>query len=170
MPGWLGRIVVSLVVALISFIAYSSQIFIIWPWYGSVLSIELLVLLVPFKSVTIHYTTCWSPPHCPFASVLVGLLFWNYYLCVTTNPGRAPSDWACPPTTRIVYYSSGSLRNQIPKRKTLRSRSLQENHGTAVRVRRSSHHAHIIVGNATNVSCEWVRSSRIVKAPPVDLP
>lgn len=34
---------------LIAFIAYSSQIFIIWPWYGSVLSVDLLKLLVPFK-------------------------------------------------------------------------------------------------------------------------
>lgn len=36
-------------VGLISFISYSSQIFVIWPWYGGVLSIELLKLLIPFK-------------------------------------------------------------------------------------------------------------------------
>jgi len=34
---------------LIGFISYSSQIFIVWPWYGGVLSVELLKLLVPFK-------------------------------------------------------------------------------------------------------------------------
>lgn len=45
----LGRIVVGFVVCLISFIAYSSQIFIIWPWYGSEWSVELLTVLVPFK-------------------------------------------------------------------------------------------------------------------------
>lgn len=45
----LGQLVVLFVVLLISFIAYSSQIFIIWPWYGRALSIELLALLGPFK-------------------------------------------------------------------------------------------------------------------------
>jgi hypothetical protein len=47
----LGRLVVTLVLCLICFIAYSSQIFIIWPWYGRVLSVELLYLLAPFKYV-----------------------------------------------------------------------------------------------------------------------
>ena len=51
MGGWLGRIVVGITLCLISFIAYSSQIFIIWPWYGRELSVELLTLLVPFKCV-----------------------------------------------------------------------------------------------------------------------
>lgn len=45
----LGRIFVFLVVCLISFIAFSIQIFVIWPWYGSTLSVELLMLLGPFK-------------------------------------------------------------------------------------------------------------------------
>jgi hypothetical protein len=47
--GLLGRLVVCCTVALICFISYSSQIFIIWPWYGSVLSVELIILLGPFK-------------------------------------------------------------------------------------------------------------------------
>jgi hypothetical protein len=45
----IGRLIVNLVLCLICFIAYSSQIFIIWPWYGHVLSVELLYLLAPFK-------------------------------------------------------------------------------------------------------------------------
>jgi hypothetical protein len=49
MHPWLGWLIVNFVVCLISFIAYSSQIFIIWPWYGSVLSVELITLLLPFK-------------------------------------------------------------------------------------------------------------------------
>lgn len=53
--GLLGRIVVGLTTCLIGFIAYSSQIFIIWPWYGRVLSVELLTLLVPFKCVDAVY-------------------------------------------------------------------------------------------------------------------
>ena len=49
MAGILGIIIVNFVLGLICFIAYSSQIFIIWPWYGAVLSFELLSLLLPFK-------------------------------------------------------------------------------------------------------------------------
>ena len=48
----LGRVIVAAVTCLISFISYSSQIFIIWPWYGREWSVELLYLLVPFKCVT----------------------------------------------------------------------------------------------------------------------
>lgn len=47
----LGRIWVGFTTCLIAFIAYSSQIFIIWPWYGRVLSVELIKLLLPFKCV-----------------------------------------------------------------------------------------------------------------------
>ncbi|TDL20993.1 zf-DHHC-domain-containing protein [Rickenella mellea] len=70
----LGRIWVGFTTALIAFISYSSQIFIIWPWYGRELTTELLVLLVPFN-------------------FLVGMLYWNYYLCVATDPGRVPKNW-----------------------------------------------------------------------------
>lgn len=52
-PAGMGRIVglliVNFVLSLISFIAYSSQIFVIWPWYGRELSVELITLLLPFK-------------------------------------------------------------------------------------------------------------------------
>lgn len=48
-----GRLFVGFTLFLISFISYSSQIFIIWPWYGRELSVELLMLLVPFKYVSI---------------------------------------------------------------------------------------------------------------------
>ncbi|KAF8600854.1 zf-DHHC-domain-containing protein [Ceratobasidium sp. AG-I] len=70
----LGRLWVGFTVSLISFISYSSQIFIIWPWYGRVLSIPLLALLVPFN-------------------ILVGMLFWNYALTVRTDPGSVPKGW-----------------------------------------------------------------------------
>ncbi len=49
MSSFFGRLIVNFVLCLICFIAYSSQIFIIWPWYGSVLSVELINLLLPFK-------------------------------------------------------------------------------------------------------------------------
>jgi palmitoyltransferase len=36
-------------ILLISFISFSSQIGVIWPWYGRELSVDLLKLLLPFK-------------------------------------------------------------------------------------------------------------------------
>ncbi|KAH9897747.1 palmitoyltransferase PFA4 [Cubamyces lactineus] len=69
-----GRLFVFFTTCLIAFIAYSSQIFVIWPWYGRELSIELLQLLVPFN-------------------ILVGLLLWNYAMCVRTDPGGVPPHW-----------------------------------------------------------------------------
>jgi palmitoyltransferase ZDHHC6 len=49
MAKWVGKLWVTGTTLLICFIAYSSQIFIIWPWYGAELSVELLYLLLPFK-------------------------------------------------------------------------------------------------------------------------
>ncbi|EJC98733.1 zf-DHHC-domain-containing protein [Fomitiporia mediterranea MF3/22] len=69
-----GRIWVGFTTCLIAFIAYSSQVFVIWPWYGRAFSVELLQLLLPFN-------------------FLVGMLYWNYYLTVTTDPGRVPKYW-----------------------------------------------------------------------------
>ncbi|CAL1694424.1 unnamed protein product [Somion occarium] len=69
-----GRLFVGFTTCLICFIAYSPQIFIIWPWYGRELSVELLALLLPFNA-------------------LVGMLLWNYYLCAVTDPGRVPKAW-----------------------------------------------------------------------------
>ncbi|KAI0800548.1 palmitoyltransferase PFA4 [Fomes fomentarius] len=66
-----GRLFVFFTTCLICFIAYSPQIFVIWPWYGRELSIELIKLLLPFN-------------------ILVGMLLWNYRLCVITEPGRVP--------------------------------------------------------------------------------
>ncbi|KAF9055877.1 palmitoyltransferase PFA4 [Panaeolus papilionaceus] len=83
MHPFFGRLIVNFVLLLICFIAYSSQIFIIWPWYGTEWSIELLTLLVPFN-------------------FLVGMLFWNYFLCVNLDPGAVPEGWV-PDTTTDGY-------------------------------------------------------------------
>ena len=48
----LGRLFVCFTIMLISFNGYSSQIFIIWPWYGREISVDLLKLIVPFKYVS----------------------------------------------------------------------------------------------------------------------
>ncbi|KAJ6575439.1 zf-DHHC-domain-containing protein [Mycena capillaripes] len=88
MAGILGRLVVNLVLLLICFIAYSSQIFIIWPWYGRAVSVQLLSLLVPFN-------------------ILVGMLLWNYFLSVTTDPGQVPENWK--PDTHADGYEVKKL-------------------------------------------------------------
>jgi palmitoyltransferase ZDHHC6 len=88
----LGTLIVNFVLCLICFIAYSSQIFIIWPWYGREMSVELLVLLVPFKCVVKSSFAAHRSLHFDL-SLFVGMLLWNYYLCVNTDPGRVPENW-----------------------------------------------------------------------------
>ncbi|KAH7925173.1 zf-DHHC-domain-containing protein [Leucogyrophana mollusca] len=70
----LGRLVIGFVLFLILFPVCSSQIYIIWPWYGRELTVELLALLLPFNFLAI-------------------MLLWNYYLCIVTDPGRVPDYW-----------------------------------------------------------------------------
>jgi len=89
----LGRLFVAFTTALIFFISYTPQIFIIWPWYGRELSIELFTLLVPFKYDP--YEPIYAVPERsrPFRSIFVGILLYNYYLCIVTDPGIAPHNW-----------------------------------------------------------------------------
>jgi len=89
----LGRFFVFFTIILISFNGYSSQIFIIWPWYGREVSVDLLKLTVPFKCVCSISPVCiksWSEPG---RSLLLAMLWWNYYLCIVTDPGRVPPQW-----------------------------------------------------------------------------
>ncbi|ETW87155.1 hypothetical protein HETIRDRAFT_166687 [Heterobasidion irregulare TC 32-1] len=85
----LGRIVVGATLSLISFIAYSSQIFIIWPWYGRELSVDLITLLGPFNA-------------------FIGLLLWNYWKCVVSDPGSVPDRWQ-PDTASLEGYEVKKL-------------------------------------------------------------
>ncbi|TFK41869.1 DHHC palmitoyltransferase-domain-containing protein [Crucibulum laeve] len=88
MNAIIGRIIVNFVLLLICFIAYSSQIFIIWPWYGRELTVDILTLLIPFN-------------------LLVGMLLWNYFLCVTVDPGQVPESWK--PDTHADGYEVKKL-------------------------------------------------------------
>lgn len=89
-----GRIFVGLTLFLITFIGYSSQIFIIWPWYGYELSVQLITLLLPFKSVYIQSSLRIELISLGYrCSALLYMILWNYYLCVTTNPGQVPKSW-----------------------------------------------------------------------------
>lgn len=107
MHSVVGHIVVGFVLSLICFIAYSSQIFIIWPWYGSVLSVELITLLFPFKYVFVTYATAIA--NFVLDSILVGLLLWNYYLCVVTDPGQVPEFWVSLPSSDAAGHPSNLL-------------------------------------------------------------
>ncbi|KAH9452776.1 hypothetical protein Pst134EB_016729 [Puccinia striiformis f. sp. tritici] len=70
-----GRLWIIGTMSLISFIAYTPQIFIIMPLFENPLTNQdCLMILVPFN-------------------ILVGLLLINYWLCVTSDPGRVPKEW-----------------------------------------------------------------------------
>lgn len=43
-------------------------------------------------------------------SVLVGLLYWNYYLTVITDPGRVPKSWVCLSASRRHYHPHSFLQ------------------------------------------------------------
>ncbi|KAI6135556.1 DHHC palmitoyltransferase-domain-containing protein [Pisolithus croceorrhizus] len=74
MNTFLGRLAVTFVLFLILFPVLTSQIFIVWPWYGRRWTVELVYLLLPFNVVSV-------------------MLLWNYYLCIFTDPGGVPDGW-----------------------------------------------------------------------------
>ena len=89
----LGRIFVCFTVFLVSFKfnGYLTQIFVIWPQYGSEVSVNLLALLVPFKYVCSEQMVCVKLRTERVCSVLLAMLWWNCYFCIVTDPGRVPS-------------------------------------------------------------------------------
>lgn len=68
-----GKVFVVGVVLLIAFIAYSSQLVLFIPAYGG-WNYTSLTMLLPLN-------------------LLVGMVFYNYYLSVTTDPGKIPVHW-----------------------------------------------------------------------------
>ncbi|CAO3591480.1 unnamed protein product [Absidia cylindrospora] len=72
-----GQVFVVGVLLLISTIAYSSQYFIFIPALQDSLTLSGFQVLVPFN-------------------IFVLLIYYNYYLAVTTNPGKIPSNWKPP--------------------------------------------------------------------------
>ncbi|CAG8478834.1 9062_t:CDS:2 [Acaulospora morrowiae] len=70
-----GRLFIVGVSSLVSFLAYSSQIFIFWDFLGG-LNVQCLTVLIPFN-------------------IAVLMIFYNYYMTCNTDPGRVPKDW-CP--------------------------------------------------------------------------
>ncbi|KAI8979585.1 DHHC palmitoyltransferase-domain-containing protein [Mycotypha africana] len=76
-----GKLFVIVVVSLIAFIAYSSQLFLFLPAYGWWNSTSLMKLFP--------------------LNILVIMIFYNYYLAVITDPGKVPIDWE-PPTSLMI--------------------------------------------------------------------
>ncbi|KAI9027182.1 DHHC palmitoyltransferase-domain-containing protein [Phycomyces nitens] len=68
-----GKVFVVGVVLLIATIAYSSQLMVFGPALGG-LTMTAVWFLAPLNA-------------------LVAMVFYNYYLAVTTDPGKVPSDW-----------------------------------------------------------------------------
>lgn len=73
-----NRYIVGGVTLLIAYIALSSQIFVFIPWLRAISLERTLQVLVPFN-------------------IGVGLIYWNYYLACTTDPGMTPSGWGVRP-------------------------------------------------------------------------
>ncbi|GAA5868652.1 hypothetical protein JCM8547_003769 [Rhodosporidiobolus lusitaniae] len=76
MGKWLGRLWVTCTLTLISFLGFSSQLFVVVPSFApaGLRDPDCVRLLVPFN-------------------VLLFCLYLNYYLTVTTDPGRVPAGW-----------------------------------------------------------------------------
>ncbi|KAI8366111.1 DHHC palmitoyltransferase-domain-containing protein [Radiomyces spectabilis] len=76
-----GRVFVVGVCLLITTIAYSSQFFVFAPALGG-WSLATVKVLTPLN-------------------LLVLMVYYNYYLAVTTDPGRIPADWE-PPSSLLI--------------------------------------------------------------------
>jgi hypothetical protein len=83
-----GRIFIGGVLLLISTIAYSSQIFVFYSALGG-WSWSTAKVLVPLN-------------------ILVAMVYYNYYLACTTDPGRVPFDWVSIRWS-LVYVRESAL-------------------------------------------------------------
>ncbi|KAI5997945.1 palmitoyltransferase PFA4 [Pisolithus albus] len=95
MNTFLGRLAVTFVLFLILFPVLTSQIFIVWPWYGRTWTVDLIYLLLPFNVVSV-------------------MLLWNYYLCIFTDPGGVPDGWVtchatCSSGTRLTAHQEPDI-------------------------------------------------------------
>ncbi|KAI8072384.1 DHHC palmitoyltransferase-domain-containing protein [Gongronella butleri] len=68
-----GQFIVTAVTAMIAFVAYSSQIAVLWSYLGGA-SLHTALILIPFN-------------------VLVIMIYVNYALTCLTHPGRVPPNW-----------------------------------------------------------------------------
>lgn len=91
-PGYVYTYGVTLLIATI---AYPSQVFVFAPALKDVWS--CFKVLGPLN-------------------LLVIAVYYNYYLCVTTDPGQVPANWVCPSLSDISIYR---INKWTTKRKLL---------------------------------------------------
>lgn len=93
-------------------------------------------------------------------SVLLAMLWWNYYLCIVTDPGRVPPQWV---HTNIIQYSSWQesilaqsihfLRNLVCRKKKALKSTGWGIPDTAGNVRDTNHPEHITVRTVGREFC-----------------
>ncbi|KAF9210000.1 Palmitoyltransferase [Haplosporangium sp. Z 27] len=77
-----NRYIVAGVTLLIAYISISSQVFVFIPWFTTISLKRTLQVLLPFNFGVL-------------------LIYWNYYLACTTEPGSPPPGWGAPEVVEI---------------------------------------------------------------------
>jgi hypothetical protein len=119
---------------------------------------------------TSPFTPCRST-HVAFPSILVGILLYNYYLCVVTDPGVVPHNWvrnALPQRAFFTYASSFRNQNSMTLM-AMRSRSCLVPQGIVACARNTNHRAHITARRAKGMRPRFaILLSEYWFPPPVD--
>ena len=105
---------------------------------------ELLALLIPFKYVLIlHRAAAFMRPF--VKSISVGILLYNYYLCITTDPGGVPKGWVRhePTLMTLSAYSRSFRRQNSMTQGATKLRSSLETQDIVACAEDTNHHAHI---------------------------
>jgi hypothetical protein len=89
--------------------------------------------------------------HEPFESILVGILLYNYYLCITTDPGVVPHNWVrhAPPSTAFFAYADSYRNQNLTTQMGMRSRSCLVSQGIVACAEGTNHRVHITARLAT---------------------
>lgn len=87
-------------------------------------------------------------------SFLIGMLFWNYYLCATVDPGRVPESWVrgllCDRAAYIALHHISNRTRALGM--DMRSRSSQEIQDTVAAARSTNRKERITVNNVIGAS------------------
>ncbi|KAG0004694.1 Palmitoyltransferase [Modicella reniformis] len=94
-----NRYIVVAVTLLITYIALTSQIFVFIPWLRTISLARTLQILVPFN-------------------IGVALIYWNYYLACTSDPGTPPAGWGVTEDIEIHEVSDDAKDKKNPSATT----------------------------------------------------
>jgi hypothetical protein len=92
-----------------------------------------------------HFAPCCGIHETFCKSISVGILLYNYYLCITTDPGGVPQGWVRhEPTLMTLSAYSRSLRRQNSMtQKATKLRSSLDTQDIVACVEDTNRHAHI---------------------------